>query len=183
MAETESPHPEALRDAEIDRVGSPPSPRRRRFLSRLSLALGALAAAIPTLPALAFILRPVRRDEPDVWRAVGALEDFPIGSTVKVTYVDPETLPWAGYANESAAWLRRETDDQFVGFSAFCTHTGCPVRWVAGTEMFMCPCHGGSFWRDGSVAAGPPPRALDRLEVRVRDGQVEVRPVGVPLAS
>ncbi len=181
MAENHSP--EALREAEIDRVGPPPSPRRRTFLARLSVALGAIAAAIPILPGLAFILRPVRHSEPDVWRQVGALEEFSIGSTVQVTYVDPETLPWAGYANESAAWLRRESEDQFVAFSAFCTHTGCPVRWVPGTEMFMCPCHGGSFRRDGSVAAGPPPRALDRLEVRIRDGHVEVRPVGVPLAS
>jgi menaquinol-cytochrome c reductase iron-sulfur subunit len=158
----------------------PPSSMRRRFLSRLSVGLGGLAAAIAGVPVVGFLLSPMRRDERDVWRVVGALEDFPRGSTVKVTYVDAEPLPWAGYANESAAWLRRDGEDEFVAFSAYCTHTGCPVRWVAGAEMFMCPCHGGSFWRDGSVAAGPPPRPLERLQVRIRDGQVEVSPIGVP---
>jgi menaquinol-cytochrome c reductase iron-sulfur subunit len=153
---------------------------RRRFLSRLSLGAGTLAAAIAGVPVVGFLLSPMRRDDENVWRAVGALEDFPLGSTVKVTYVDPGPLPWAGYANQSAAWLRRDGEGDFVAFSAHCTHTGCPVRWVAGAEMFMCPCHGGSFWRDGSVAAGPPPRPLERLQVRIREGQVEVSPIGVP---
>ncbi len=170
-------------DREPAPSGAPPSPKRRRFLSRLSMGLGALAAAVAGLPALGFLFSPVRRDEPDVWRAVGRLEEFPVGSTVRVTYVDPEPLPWAGYANRSAAWLRRESDESFVAFSVYCTHTGCPVRWVAGAQMFMCPCHGGSFSRDGNVAAGPPPRPLERLAVRVRDGQVEVRPIGIPLTE
>jgi menaquinol-cytochrome c reductase iron-sulfur subunit len=181
MAEPDSP---GVDDAATPAdTSAPPSPRRRRFLSRLSFGLGGLAAAVAGIPALAFLFSPVRRDDPDVWRLVGALEDFPLGSTVKVTFVDPETLPWAGYANQSAAWLRREGGEQFVAFSAYCTHTGCPVRWVAGSEMFMCPCHGGSFRRDGNVAAGPPPRPLEQLAVRVREGQVEVRPIGVPLTD
>lgn len=183
MTEIESQGVDSADAATPAPSGTPPSPKRRRFLSRLSIGLGAVAAAVAGLPALGFLFSPVRRDEPDIWRVVGRLEEFPIGSTVKVTYVDPAPLPWAGYANRSAAWLRRESDDDFVAFSVYCTHTGCPVRWVAGAEMFMCPCHGGSFSRDGNVAAGPPPRALERLAVRVRDGQVELRPIGVPLTE
>jgi menaquinol-cytochrome c reductase iron-sulfur subunit len=38
----------------------------------------------------------------------------------------------------------------------------------------MCPCHGGVYYKDGSVAAGPPPRPLERYPVRVQDGQVEI---------
>jgi menaquinol-cytochrome c reductase iron-sulfur subunit len=63
----------------------------------------------------------------------------------------------------------------------YCTHTGCPVQWVSSAKLFFCPCHGGAFHDDGSVAAGPPPRALDRHEVRVRNGVVEVRTRKMPL--
>jgi Rieske Fe-S protein len=32
---------------------------------------------------------------------------------------------------------------------------------------FRCPCHGGVFDAEGNVVEGPPPRPLDRVEVRV----------------
>jgi menaquinol-cytochrome c reductase iron-sulfur subunit len=160
---------------------APPAAPRRRFLSRLTLALSALAAAIVGLPWLAFVLSPVRRPEAVAWRGVGAVEQFPLGATVKVTFLNPRPLPWAGFAAENAAWVRRTGVEEFVAFSIYCTHVGCPVRWEAGAGLFMCPCHGGVFYEDGSVAAGPPPRPLPRHEVRVRDGQVEVLAERIPV--
>jgi menaquinol-cytochrome c reductase iron-sulfur subunit len=148
----------------------------------LSAALGALAGAIVSVPVLGLLVSPARRDE-EVWRAVGEVEGFPVGETVLVEYLDADPLPWAGFAGRSAAWVRREEPDTFVVFSPYCTHVGCPVTWSAGAEMFLCPCHGGTFHRDGGVAAGPPPRPLERLAVRVRSGQVEVRATGVPLTE
>jgi menaquinol-cytochrome c reductase iron-sulfur subunit len=155
---------------------------RRRFLAGLSGLLGAAAAMLVGLPAVALLISPARREQPR-WRRVGAVGNFEIGQTVQVTYLDPAPLPWAGFAARGAAWLRREGADEFVAFSPYCTHVGCPVTWTAGAEMFMCPCHGGTFHRDGSVAAGPPPRPLDRLAVRVRDGHVEVLTRGLPAAD
>ena len=38
----------------------------------------------------------------------------------------------------------------------------------------MCPCHGGVYYEDGTVAAGPPPRPLSRYRVRVRRGHVQI---------
>lgn len=156
------------------------TPSRRSFLARAAAAVAGLTAILAGIPVIGFLLSPVLRREPAVWRAVGALEDFPIGTTVLVRYLDPEPLPWAGFAGRSAAWLRRETADSFTAFSIYCTHTGCPVTWTPGADLFMCPCHGGVFHRDGSVAGGPPPRPLDRLPVRVRAGRVEIRPIGAP---
>ena len=57
-----------------------------------------------------------------------------------------------------------------------------PVGWVEGAELFLCPCHGGAFHRDGTVAAGPPPRPLPRLDVRVRGGRVELRTEAIQAA-
>jgi menaquinol-cytochrome c reductase iron-sulfur subunit len=153
---------------------------RRRALGHIGLALGALAGAAVGVPVLGFVLSPLRRRFREVWRPVGRVDDFPIDGTTKVTYLDPSPLPWAGFAGETAAWLRREADGVFVAFTVYCTHTGCPVTWREGAQLFFCPCHGGAFHRDGTVAAGPPPAPLTRYPVRVRAGRVEIRTTPIP---
>lgn len=165
-----------------ERTGAGPlSPERRAFLARLSFALGALAAALVALPVVGFILGPLIRRSPDVWRAVGEVGSFAVGETVKVAFRDPSPLAWAGVTAETGAWLRRDSDSEFTAFALNCTHLGCPVRWLQSAQLFMCPCHGGVYYRDGVVAAGPPPRALFRYQVRVRDGQVEILATSVPI--
>jgi len=118
-----------------------------------------------------------------VWRRVGNVESFEIGSTVEVTFEDASPLPWSGQTAQTAAWLRRESQEVFTAFSVNCTHLGCPVRWLPDANLFLCPCHGGAYYQDGRVAAGPPPRSLVRYEVRVRQGQVEVLTSPVPIST
>jgi menaquinol-cytochrome c reductase iron-sulfur subunit len=158
---------------------NPESPARRRFLVRLTVAAGAVSAAALLAPAAAFVFSPRVLDDPDDWRPVGPVEQFPVGATVIANYLDTEILPWAGFAAESAVFIRRLADDRITAFSIYCTHTGCPVRWIEGARQFLCPCHGGAFHEDGRVAAGPPPRPLVQFAARVRDGMVEVRPAPV----
>lgn len=158
------------------------SPSRRRFLEWVTVGLGGLITLIAGIPFVGFLVAPVRR-EADVWRSVAAIDDLPVGATAKVTFLDPTPLPWAGFSAQSAAWLRRENENEFVAFSVYCTHTGCPVRWEEGASLFLCPCHGGAFYRDGAVAAGPPPAPLERHPVRVRDGRVELQTIGLPVSS
>lgn len=153
---------------------------RRKFLGRLSLALTGLLTAAAAVPFIGFLLGPTRGRQQDLWISVGRVEDFPVGSTTKVTYPDPDPDPWAGLAVRNAAWLRRESRASFIAFSVYCTHTGCPVRWVDESGLFLCPCHGGAFDRQGGVSAGPPPRPLDRPAVRIRNGRVEIQTPGVP---
>jgi menaquinol-cytochrome c reductase iron-sulfur subunit len=149
---------------------------RRRFLTRLSLGLSGLGAALVGVPVVGFLLAPLLRQVPEEWQTVGPLDQFAIGEAKLITLNDPSPLPWAGVAARTAAWLRRDSEQEFVAFAVNCTHLGCPVRWLQDASLFMCPCHGGVFYKDGSPAAGPPPRPLTRYEVRVRDGQVEVLP-------
>jgi Rieske Fe-S protein len=61
-----------------------------------------------------------------------------------------------------------------VVLSATCTHLGCAVSWDPGSLTFRCPCHGGVYRSDGTVAAGPPPRPLRRLPIQIRDGELFV---------
>lgn len=156
-----------------------PSTGRRRFLGAIGAAAAGLAALGAAIPFVAYFVRPAR-PTPAAWRDVGAVEDFPPGVMRKVVYPDPDPDPWEGLAVRNAAWVRRLEDDSFVGFSIYCTHTGCPVNWVDDADLFLCPCHGGIFDANGNVTAGPPPRPLDRARIRVRDGRVEVMTIPVP---
>jgi menaquinol-cytochrome c reductase iron-sulfur subunit len=162
---------------------SPETLRRREFFARLSLALGALGTAIVALPIVGFLLSPFFEKTPRVWRSVGPVDGFRIGETVEVSFPDSSPLPWAGIVARTAAWLRRDGAEVFVAFSVNCTHLGCPVRWLPDANLFMCPCHGGVYYQDGTVAAGPPPRPLPRYPVRVRNGQVEIQTSPIPITT
>ena len=156
-------------------------PSRRRMLSRLSMTLAALSSAVVGVPVVGFVLGPFTKRVKEVWRDVGSLRDFEIGETVKVEYEDPSALPWAGVTAHTAAWLRRNGETDFKAFSVNCTHLGCPVRWIASADLFMCPCHGGVYYNDGTVAGGPPPRPLPQYPVRVHNGLVQIRTSPIPL--
>ena len=169
------------RDVKAAIRGEVLSPERRRFLSRMSLALSGLAATIVGIPVVGFILGPVIQSEQPVWRQVGAVGNFEIGQTVKVTFEDPSPAEWAGVTALTAAWLRRVDAANFEAFAINCAHLGCPVRWLPKAQLFMCPCHGGVYYANGAVAAGPPPRGLFKYPVRVRAGQVEIQASAVPI--
>ena len=156
---------------------------RRSFFTLLSVGLAAVIGAMMTVPVLGMMLAPVFKRPKRVWRRVGPVSQFKVGSTVSVEFEDASPKPWAGKTALTGAWLRREADEKFIAFSINCRHLGCPVRWVEEAMLFMCPCHGGVYYADGEVAAGPPPGPLDRYPVRVRDGFVEVETSAVPLTT
>lgn len=153
---------------------------RRHFFSRLSIYLGSLAAAIVAIPSVGFLLG--LRQPTKVWRAVGHVQDFEIGSTTQVSFEDPSPLPWSGVTAQTAAWLRRINENDFIAFSVDCTHLGCPVRWLPGANLFMCPCHGGVFYADGTVASGPPPRPLFQYPARVVGDEIQILTSPLPIA-
>jgi menaquinol-cytochrome c reductase iron-sulfur subunit len=162
---------------------SPTELSRRKLLARMSLAAGGVGALILTVPMAGFILTPFFESKPEVWRTVGKVESFKIGETTAVKYEDASPLPWAGVTARSAAWLRRVDADTFIAFSINCTHLGCPVRWLADANLFMCPCHGGVYYQDGAVAAGPPPLPLPRYPVRVINGDVQIQASPIPITK
>jgi menaquinol-cytochrome c reductase iron-sulfur subunit len=154
---------------------------RRNFLTRVSIAAGAFGAFLVSIPVIGFLLAPLFRDSPRLWRQVGAVDDFKVNQISEVTFDDSSSLPWAGLTSKTAAWLHRRGEKDFVAYSVNCSHLGCPVRWEADAKLFMCPCHGGMYYENGSVAAGPPPKGLTRYPVRVQDGQVEVLSSPAPI--
>jgi menaquinol-cytochrome c reductase iron-sulfur subunit len=171
---------------ELD-VPDPPEPSaaeisRRRLLGRITICLGVGCGAAISAPGVGFLVAPLLRKTPREWRAVGKVASFKVGDTVNVTFEDASPLPWAGVTDKTAAWLRRESESEFIAFSVNCAHLGCPVRWEADAELFLCPCHGGVYYADGRVAAGPPPHGLTRYDVRVDGEDVQILTGPIPIS-
>lgn len=154
----------------------PPPLTRRRFLFRAALALNALAASLVAIPILGSVVAAIFRSRAEqAWIDLGPLERFPAGQTRLARYRNPFTVAWDGVTAEIPCWVRHIAGGGFQVFAINCAHLGCPVRWFPQSRLFMCPCHGGVYYEDGSVASGPPPRGLFEYEYRVRDGVLSVR--------
>lgn len=149
---------------------------RRGFLFTLGLGLTSIAGLLVAVPILGFLLSALfARRVQQAWIPLGRLEDFPEGETRLASYRNPFTTPWDGVTADIPCWVRHKQAGEFQVFAINCAHLGCPVRWFAESRLFMCPCHGGVYYEDGSVASGPPPRGLFEYEYRVRGGHLEVR--------
>jgi rieske iron-sulfur protein len=64
-----------------------------------------------------------------------------------------------------------------VGYSAICPHTGCEVTaWHSDTQILECPCHNSQYdpKAGGRLIAGPSPRGLAALPLRIADGTIVV---------
>ena len=156
---------------------------RRGFLFKLGLGLNVLAGALVGIPVIGYILGPARGRSAQAWIRLGPLGSFPEGQTRLATYQNPLRVAWDGATATIPCWVRRISGERFQIFAVNCAHLGCPVRWFAQSRLFMCPCHGGAYYEDGSRASGPPPRGLFEYEYEVRDGELWVRGGQIPTLS
>src|SRR5688500_10447916 len=68
------------------------------------------------------------------------------------------TLLPDGYSDP--IYVLAQDDGAFAALSPICTHLGCTVE-LAG-ERLVCPCHGSTYSRTGTVLQGPAERPLGR---------------------
>ncbi|MGH9742716.1 MAG: hypothetical protein ACRD51_10230 [Candidatus Acidiferrum sp.] len=68
---------------------------RRRFLSRVSLALSGFLSLLLGVPIVGFLIAPLFRRPPRLWRPVGAVDNFKIDEITEVSFEDTSALPWA----------------------------------------------------------------------------------------
>jgi menaquinol-cytochrome c reductase iron-sulfur subunit len=156
---------------------------RRQFLTRISIGMSGLMAGLIGVPIIGSLFQNFFTEKPSTWRDVGHVNDFSEGETILIKFKRATQHPWAGPTDEIASWLRRKQGKKFIAFSINCTHLGCPVRWVKSSELFLCPCHGGVYYKDGAPAAGPPPASLTRYPVRIKNDRVEVLTSPIPLTN
>ena len=83
------------------------------------------------------------------------------------------SLNFAFPTERDSAILIRSADGAYHAYGQKCTHLSCPVYYAREHQRLECPCHEGAFdAATGEVLYGPPPRALDVIELETRDGQI-----------
>lgn len=159
---------------------------RRAFLFKLSLLVNGAVGAVLAVPILGYLFGPAMKKDSSYnsWIALGSVSDFPEGETRLVNYRNPVTTLWDGETGDIPCWVRRVSGDTFQVFAINCAHLGCPVRWFAQSKLFLCPCHGGAYYADGTRASGPPERGLFEYDHKVVEGKLMISAGKMPtLAS
>ncbi|HUD22556.1 MAG TPA: Rieske 2Fe-2S domain-containing protein [Acidobacteriaceae bacterium] len=155
---------------------------RRVFLFKLSLALNAAVGAVLAVPLIGYLLGPTlkKSSTTGAWIALGTLSGFPIGETRLATFRSPVASFDDGDTANTACWVRRIAEQQFQVFAINCAHLGCPVRWFAQSKLFLCPCHGGAYYEDGSRASGPPERGLFQYRYQIANNSLLIHAGDMP---
>ncbi|MBB6053846.1 ubiquinol-cytochrome c reductase iron-sulfur subunit [Armatimonas rosea] len=153
----------------------PETPTRRKVMGSLIGLINAGLAAAIALPALAFLVDPLRRKyATGDWIAV--LDDSALaeGETKYVTF---EMLVDDGYmksVRNASVYVSRK-GSRLVAYDPSCPHLGCHVEYKKKRDRYICPCHGGVFDSDGERVSGPPPRGLTKIPTRTDGGRIWIR--------
>jgi menaquinol-cytochrome c reductase iron-sulfur subunit len=145
---------------------------RRSFLKRGTYGLSALFGALLGIPALAYLIDPRNRPARDnEFKTVARLSDLPLGKPQQVVIRDISRDAWTLHPNDviGRVWLVRRGENQVDAFTTICPHLGCSVNFEEKENLFLCPCHGGTFNVDGQRVetpgrTNPAPRGMDRLD-------------------
>ena len=159
---------------------------RRDLFFKIGLLVNGVAVAILATPVVGYLLSPILRGDRGQykrWISLGELDEFPEGQTRLAKFENPVTGVSDGDTDHIPCWVRRIQGEQFQVFAINCAHLGCPVRWFAQSKLFMCPCHGGVYYQDGSRASGPPPRGLFQYEYRIEGGRLLIKAGQLPTLS
>lgn len=156
---------------------------RRAVLMKIAFAFNAIVGVVLAIPVIGYLLSPMMRARKNgylSWFLLGPVSNFPAGQTRLATYRNPVVNAWDGQTGDIACWVRHVEGDQFQVFAVNCAHLGCPVRWFPQSGLFMCPCHGGAYYEDGSRASGPPERGLFAYAHKVENGQLYIDAGSLP---
>jgi Rieske Fe-S protein len=156
---------------------------RRGLFMKLGILFNGLVALALAVPILRYVLSAFTRGRGNAyleWVSLGQVGEFPEGETRLATFRNPNVMPADGKTVDTACWVRRIEGEKFQVFAINCAHLGCPVRWFQQSGLFMCPCHGGAYYSDGSRASGPPERGLFEYPYKVKDGLITIQAGELP---
>ena len=145
---------------------------RRSFLARAVIAgTGLISAGLAGLVAL--VASPTSTVHARRWRKAASVFSLPVDAPYTAVLASREDDGWYATRKEQVIFIDREGDG-YRAMSSTCAHLGCRVKWESAKKQYLCPCHGGVYDREGNVLSGPPPRPLDRLNVRVNPKTSEI---------
>lgn len=159
---------------------------RRGMLVKLGIGLNGAAGIVLAVPIVRYLLSPVLRERKpgyESWLSLGLLAQYPVGQTRLATFQNPRRGPTDGVTADIPCWVRNIDGRKFQVFAINCAHLGCPVRWFPQSGLFMCPCHGGAYYSDGSRASGPPERGLFEYRYKVKQENLWIEAGEMPTAG
>jgi Rieske Fe-S protein len=157
---------------------------RRGFLGAATVALGGLISAVLAVPAVAYLLSPLRRKGPEAAiHTLTRMSQLQLGVPRLFAIIEERQDAWVKYPPEpvGSVWLIRQpagNEPPVVALQSECPHLGCAVNLKADRSGFLCPCHTSAFTFDGTPTNQVPPRPMDRLDVELTPGddpEVRVR--------
>ncbi|HEV3083432.1 MAG TPA: ubiquinol-cytochrome c reductase iron-sulfur subunit [Gemmataceae bacterium] len=154
-----------------------PPPHRRSFLKWATHGLGVLFGVLLGIPAVAYLIDPRNRPAPNNdFQTVARLSELRKGVPHQVVIRDIRQDAWTLHPNDviGRVWLVRGEGDKVDAFTTTCPHLGCSVNFEAKENLFLCPCHGGTFLLNGqrkelTERTNPAPRGMDKLEIKTSE--------------
>src|SRR5229473_611968 len=159
---------------------------RRQMFMKIATLFNGVVGVLLAIPIVRYVLSPVTRAAKsgyESWLSLGSIDQFPSGETRLATFRNPVAQASDGETADIPCWVRHVDNNRFQVFAINCAHLGCPVRWFPQSGLFMCPCHGGAYYADGSRASGPPERGLFTYDTKIVDGALQINAGQMPTLS
>jgi Rieske Fe-S protein len=149
---------------------------RRSFLKWATHGLGALWAAVLSVPGIAYLIDARNRPAPPgEFKPTGLrLSELAVDVPKQVVIRAVRKDAWTLHPNDviGGVWLVKKADGNVQAFTQTCPHLGCPIsNYDPQMKRFRCPCHNGTFHLGGDAvsnaelgATNPAPRGMDSLE-------------------
>jgi len=150
-------------------------PSRRSFMIRAIIGIFMFIGAVLAVPLGGFGILPALRKNKPGWSDIGTVSDLAVDEPQERRFSELVRNGWQEEKQERSVWIVMKPDRSVVVFSPNCPHLGCGYRWFSADLRFKCPCHGSVFDIDGRVLAGPAPRPLDTLDVKIDGGRIFVK--------
>ena len=149
--------------------------KRESFLKIAIVGIGGFIGLSLGIPAVGYIVSPARlENQSQEWIRVGSTSKVEIGTPTLFKIKIERKTGWIVNEEELSLYVLTEDGRDYIVMSNICTHLGCRIRWIAEKGQFFCPCHNGIFDKNGDVVSGPPPKPLNRFEVKVENDEIFV---------
>ena len=156
-------------------MGEPDELSRRNFMQTAIWGIGGLIGIVFGASAVAYVVGPsLKKQQTETWVRLGPTSKVELGIPTLFTFTIQTQTGWIENTDEISVYVLSTDGRTYIAMSNICTHLGCRVRWITEQDQFFCPCHNGVFDISGNVVAGPPPRPLDRYDVKVENDQLYV---------
>jgi Rieske Fe-S protein len=156
-------------------MGEPNQLSRRNFMQAAIWGIGGFIGLGYVVAAIAYVVKPsLKTQQTQTWMRLGPTSKVELGIPTLFTYTIETQTGWISNTEEVSVYVLSNDGRTYIAMSNICTHLGCHIRWIDQQEQFFCPCHNGVFDRLGNVVSGPPPRPLDRYDVKVENDQLYV---------